>query len=60
MSISRRRDKEAMVHTMGYDSAIKGDTFESLLMKWMSLLRRVKLSRKEENKYHILTHIYGI
>ena len=49
-----------MVHTMGYDSAIKGDTFESLLMKWMSLLCRVKLSRKEENKYHILTHIYGI
>ena len=30
------------IHTMEYYSAIKGNTFESLLMKWMSLLYRVK------------------
>ena len=38
MSI-HRMDKEVVVriHTMEYYSAIKGDAFESVLMRWMNL-----------------------
>ena len=35
MPISRRMDKEAM--TMEYYSAIKKNSFESVLMRWMKL-----------------------
>ena len=47
---------------MEYDSAMKRNTFESVLMRWMNLepILQSKVSKKEKNKYHILTHIYGI
>ena len=40
----------------------KKNTFESVLMRWMSLepVTQSEVSQKEENKYHILTHICGI
>ena len=40
----------------------KKNTFESVLMRWMSLepVTQSEVSQKEENKYHILTHIYRI
>ena len=41
------------VYTMEYYSAIKRDSFDSVLMKWMNLV-----NQKEKNKYHILTHTY--
>ena len=46
---------------MEYYSAIKRNTFESVLMKWMNLepIIQSKLSQKEKDKY-ILTHIYGV
>ena len=36
--------------------------FESVLMRWMNLepIMQSEVSQKEKNKYHILTHIYGI
>ena len=36
--------------------------FESVLMKWMNLesIIQSEVSQKEKDKYHILTHIYGI
>ena len=38
MSISRQMDKKAMyIHTMEYYSAIKKNTFELVLMRWMKL-----------------------
>ena len=48
--------------TMEYYSAIKRKTFESVLMRWMNLELIIQsvVSRKEKDKYHILTHIYGI
>jgi len=48
--------------TMEYYSVIKRDPFESVLMKWMNLetIIQSEVSHKEKNKYHILTHIYGI
>ena len=47
---------------MEYYSAIKRNTFESVLMRWMNLepIIQSEVSQKEKDKYHILTHIYGI
>ena len=43
-------------------SAIKKNTFESVLMRWMKLepIIQTEVSQKEKHKYSILTHIYGI
>ena len=48
--------------TMEYYSAIKKDTFESVLMRWMKLepILQSEVSQKEKYQYSILTHIYGI
>ena len=37
-------------------------TFSLELMRWMNLepIIQSEVSQKEKNKYHILTHIYGI
>ena len=58
------------IYTMEYYSAVKKNTFESVLMRWMKLvlMRWMKLepiiqsevSQKEKHQYSILTHIYGI
>jgi len=50
------------VYTTEYYSAIKRNTFESVLMRWMNLesIIQSEVSQKEKDKYHILTHIYGI
>ena len=50
------------IFTMEYYSAIKRNTFESVLMRWMNIepIIQSKVSQKVENKYCILTHIYGI
>ena len=40
----------------------KKNTFESVLMRQMNLepMIQSEVSQKEKEKYHILTHIYGI
>ena len=50
------------IYPMDYYLAIKRNTFESVLMRWMNLepIKQSELSQKEKNKYHILTHIYRI
>ena len=50
------------IYTMEYYSAIKRNTFESVLMRWMNLesIIQNEVSQKEKDKYHILTDIYGI
>ena len=50
------------IYIMGYYSAIKRNTFESVPMRWMNLdpVIHSKVSQKEKDKYHILMHIYGI
>ena len=47
---------------MKYYSAIKNNTFESVLMRWMKLepIIQSEVSQKEKHQYSILTHIYGI
>ena len=49
-------------HSKMKDSAIKKNTFESVLMRWMKLepIIQSEVSQKEKHQYSILTHIYGI
>ena len=50
------------IYTMEYYSAIKKNSFESVLMRWMKLklIMQSEVSQKEKHQYSILTHIYGI
>ena len=45
-----------------YYSAIKKNSFESVLMRWMKLepIIQSEVSQKEKHQYSILIHIYGI
>ena len=47
---------------MEYYSAIKKNSFESVLMRWMKLepIIQSEVSQKGKDHYNILTHIYGI
>ena len=49
------------IYTMEYYSVINRNTFESILMKEMNIepIIQNEVSQKEEDKYHILTHILG-
>ena len=49
-------------YTMEYYSAMKENICESVLMRWVNLepIIQSEVSQKEKDKYHILTHIYGI
>ena len=55
-------DKEVLVHIHNGVLAIKRNAFESVLMRWMNLepIIQSKVSQKEKDKYHNLTHIYGL
>ena len=50
------------IYTMEYYSAIKKNTCESVLMRWMKLepIIQSEVSQKEKHQYSILMHIYGI
>ena len=47
---------------MEYYSAIKKNSLESVLMKWMKLepIIQSEVNQKDKDQYSILTHIYGI
>ena len=49
------------IYTMEYYSAIKKNTFESVLLSWMKLepIIQSEVSQKEKHQCSILTHIYG-
>ena len=50
------------IYTMEYYSAIKNNTFETVLTRWIKLepIIQSEVSQKEKHQYSILTHIYGI
>ena len=50
------------IYIMEYYFAIKKNTFESILMRWIKLesIMQSDVSQKEKDKYSILTHMYGI
>ena len=47
---------------MEYYSALKRKKTELVLVRWMNLelVIQNEVSQKERNKYHVLTHRYGI
>ena len=47
---------------MEYYSAIKKNTFESVLKRWLKLepIIQSEVSQKGKYQYSILTHVYGI
>ena len=54
--------KTRHIYTMEYYSAIKRNEVELFVVRWMDLecFIQSEVSQKEKNKYHMLTHIYGI
>ena len=63
MPISRRWMRKLWyIYTMEYYSAVKKNSFESVLMRWMKLepMIQSEVSQKDKDQYSILTHIYGI
>ena len=50
------------IYTMEYNSAIKRNAFDSVMMRWMNLepIIQTEVRWKGKDKYYILTHIYGI
>ena len=50
------------IYTMEYYSAMKRNEIELFVMRWMGSesVIQSEVSQKEKNKYHMLTHIYGI
>ena len=61
-SADERIRKLWYIHTVQYYSAIKKNTSESVLMRWVKLepIIQNEVSQKEKHLYGILTHIYGI
>ena len=54
--------KKVCIYTMEYYSAIKRNTFESVLLRWLNLEPIIlsEVSQKEKDKYCILMHIKRI
>ena len=50
------------IYTMEYFSAVKENTFEFVLMRWMKLepIIHSEVSQREKHQYSILTNIYVI
>ena len=50
------------IYTMKYYSAMKRNEIELFVARWMDLesIIQSEVSQKGKNKYHILTHIYGL
>ena len=60
-SADERIRKLWYIYTMEYYSAIKKNSFESVLMRWMKLepIIQSEVSQKDKDQYSVLTHIYG-
>ena len=50
------------IYTMEYYSAVKRNTCESVLMRWMKTepIIHSEVRQKEKHQYSLLSHIYGI
>ena len=61
-SEQRPREREDGEVVIALYTAIKKNTYESVLMRWMKLepIIQSEVSQKEKHQYSILTHIYGI
>ena len=52
--------KKLYIYTMEYYLAIKRNTFESVLMRWMKLELVTQSAGNQRNKFCVLMHMYGI
>ena len=59
-SADKRMRKLWHIYTMEYYSAIKKNTFESVLVRWMKLEPIIQSEVSQKHQYSILRHIYGI
>ena len=61
-STDERIKKMWHICTMEYYSAMKRNEIELFVVRWMDLesVIQSEVNEKEKNKYHMLTHIYGI
>ena len=61
-SIKEWIKKMRHIYIMEYYSAIKRNEIELFVVRWMDLetVIQSEVSQEEKNKYHMLTHIYGI
>ena len=50
------------IYKIEYYSAIKRNTSESVLMRWMNLepIIQTEVNQKEKDKYRILKHIWNL
>ena len=62
MSTDEWIKKQRYIYTMECYSAIKRNTFETVLMRWMNLepIIQSEISQKEKMKYCILMFVCGI
>ena len=56
------KDHKWYIYIKEYYSAIKRNTFESVLVRWMNLepIIQSEVNQKEKYKYRTLTNTYGI
>ena len=56
------KEDVAHIYNGEYYSAIKRNKIELSVVRWMDVQSVIQseVNQKEKNKYHILTHIYGI
>ena len=53
--------KSWYIYRAEYYSDIKRNMLDSVLVRWMNLKPvQSEINQKEKDRYHILTHIYGI
>ena len=52
--------KKWYIYTVQYYSAIKKNTFKSVLMRWIKLEPIIQLNQEDKHQYSILTHTSGI
>ena len=62
MPINREMNKDVVIQTVEYYSAIKRNEIGSFVKTWMDLeiVIQSEVSQKEKSKCHILTHKCGI
>ena len=61
-SVNEQIKKLWYIYAMDYCSAIKRNEYETVVLRSMDLepVIQNKVSQKEKNKYHIVTHVYAI
>ena len=60
MSLEGRMDKTVAHIFNGIYSAMKGNVFESVLLRWINLDPVTQSEVRKRKTYHMLMHVYGV